>query len=37
MRIYPVVNISWIVQYKKQIGGQKVEEVKSVEIERVEE
>ena len=25
MRIYPVVNISWIVRYKKQVEGQKKE------------
>jgi len=37
MRIHPVVNISWIVQYKKQIKGQKEEEEKPVEIEGVKE
>ena len=37
MKIHLVVNISQIVQYRKQIRGQKIEEVKSVEIERVEE
>jgi len=37
MRIHPVVNISQVVQYKKQLGGQKVEEIKLVEVEGVEE
>ena len=37
MRIHPVVNVSRIVHYKKQIKGQKVEEGKPVEIEGVEE
>jgi len=37
MRIHPVVNVSWIVQYKKQVKGQKKEEEKPVEMEGVEE
>jgi len=37
MRIHSVVNISWIVQYREQVGEQKTEEVKLVEVERVEE
>ena len=37
MRIYLVVNISWIVRYKKQVKGQKKEEGKLVEVEGVEE
>jgi len=37
MRIHLVVNVSWVVWYKKQVGGQKIEEVKLVEIERVKE
>jgi len=37
MRIHPVVNISQIVRYKKQIKGQKKEEGKPVEVEGVEE
>ena len=37
MRIHPVVNVSWIVQYKEQVEGQKKEEEKPIEIERVEE
>ena len=37
MRIHPVVNVSWIVRYKEQVKGQKVEEGKPVEIEEVEE
>ena len=37
IRIYLVVNISWVMQYKEQVGEQKVEEVKPVEIEGVEE
>ena len=37
MRIHPVVNVSWIVRYKEQVKGQKKEEEKLVEVERVEE
>jgi len=37
MRIYPVVNISRIVQYKKQVGGQKKEEGKLIKVEGVKE
>jgi len=37
MRIHPVVNVSWIVRYKKQVKGQKKEEGKPVEVEGVEE
>ena len=37
IRIHLIVNVSWVVQYKEQVGGQKVEEVKPVEIEEVEE
>jgi len=37
MRIYPVVNISQVVQYKEQVRGQKAEEVKLVEVEGVKE
>ena len=37
MRIHPVVNVSRIVRYKKQIKGQKKEEGKPVEIKGVEE
>jgi len=33
MRIHLVVNISWVVQYKKQVKEQKAEEVKPVEVE----
>ena len=36
MRIYPVVNVSRIVQYKEQVKGQKNEEGKLVEVEGVE-
>ena len=36
MRIHPVVNVSQIVQYKKQVEGQKRKEVKPVEVNRVE-
>jgi len=35
MRIHPVVNVSWIVQYKEQVKGQKKEEGKPVEVEGV--
>jgi len=37
MRIHPVVNVSWIVWYKKQVEGQKKEKEKPVEVEGVEE
>jgi len=37
MRIYLVVNISQVVQYKKQVRGQKAEEMKLVEVEGVKE
>ena len=37
MRIHPVINISQIVWYKDQVGGQKREEVKPVEMEGVKE
>jgi len=36
MRIYLVMNISWIVQYREQVRGQKVEEMKLVEVNEVE-
>jgi len=37
MRIYLVVNISRIVQYREQMKGQKKEEGKPIEIEGIEE
>jgi len=37
MRIYPVVNVSWIVRYKEQVRGQKKGEGKPIEVEGVEE
>ena len=37
IRIHPVVNVSQIVRYKEQMKGQKKEEGKLVEVERVEE
>jgi len=37
MRIHLVVNVSQVVQYKKQVGEQKVEEVKLVKVEEVKE
>jgi len=37
MRIHPVVNVSWIVWYKKQVKRQKKEEGKPVEVEEVKE
>ena len=36
MRIHLVVNISQVVQYRKQVEEQKVEEVKLVKMDRVE-
>ena len=37
IRIHPVVNISQVVWYKEQVRGQKVEEMKLVKVEKVEE
>ena len=37
MRIHLVVNVSWIVQYKEQVKGQKKEEEKPIEVEEVKE
>jgi len=37
MRIYPVVNVSWIVRCKEQVKGQRKEEGKPVEVEGIEE
>ena len=37
MKIHPVVNVSQVVWYKEQIGRQKVEEVKPVKVEGIEE
>jgi len=37
MRIHSVVNISQVVWYKEQVEGQKVEEVKLVEVDKVRE
>ena len=37
MRIYLIVNISWVVQYKDQIREQRKEEVKPIEVEGVKE
>jgi len=37
MRIHPVVNVSWIVQYKEQVEEQKKEKEKPIEVEGVEE
>jgi len=37
IKIHPVVNVSQIVQYKEQVEGQKVEEVKLIEVKEVEE
>ena len=37
MKIHLVVNISWVVWYKEQVEGQKVKEMKPVEVEGVKE
>jgi len=37
MKIYLVVNVSQIVQYKEQVEGQKKEEGKPIEVEGVKE
>ena len=34
MRIHPVVDISWIVRYRKQIEKQKMEKTKLIEVDR---
>ena len=36
MRIHLVVNVSRIVKYKEPVKGQKIEELKPVEVEEVE-
>ena len=35
IRIHLVVNVSWIVQYREQVGRKKVEEAKLVKVEEV--
>ena len=37
MRIYPIVNVSRIVRCKKPVKGQRMEELKPVEVDRVKE
>ena len=37
MRIYLVVNVSRIMRYRELVRGQRVEELKPVEVDRVEE
>jgi len=37
IRIHPVVNISRIVKYRKLVKGQRIEELKLVEVNEVEE
>ena len=37
MRIHLVVNVSWIVQYKDQVKGQRKKEVKPIEVKEVKE
>jgi len=37
MRIYLIVNVSWIVQYKEQVEGQKRKKGKPIEVEEVKE
>ena len=36
MRIHLVMNVSQVVQYREQVEGQKIEEAKLVEVDRVE-
>ena len=36
MKIHPVVNVSWIIQYRNQVKGQKKEKGKLVEVKGVE-
>ena len=35
MRIHPVMNVSWVVWYKEQVKGQKVEKIKPVKVKEV--
>ena len=35
IKIHPVLNISWIVQYKDQVGEQRKKEVKLIKVEGV--
>jgi len=37
IRIHPVVNVSRVVRYRKAVKRQRVEELKPVEVDRVEE
>ena len=37
MKIYLIVNVSWVLWYKKQIKEQKIEEVKLAKVDRVKE
>ena len=37
MKIHLVVNVSWVVQYKEQVEGQKKKDVKPIEVEGVKE
>jgi len=37
MRIHPVVNISQVVRYRKQVERQKIKEMKLIEVNRVKE
>ena len=37
IRIHPVVNVSQIVRYRKQVGGQKKEEGKPIKVKGAEE
>ena len=36
-RVVATTNMSWVVRYREQVKGQKVEEIKPVEINEVEE
>ena len=35
IRIHPAVNISWVVRCRILVKGQKIEEVKSIEIDKI--
>jgi len=37
MRIHPIVNVSKIVRYRKPVKGQRMEELKQVEVDKVKE
>jgi len=37
IRIYPVVNVSQVIKYRELVEGQKVKEVKLIEVKEIKE